>query len=190
MATNEPTDLALADLALADLVLVGHVRKPHGVRGEVLIEVLSDDPDRFRPGAEMIVTGPTFERRELAISSVRPHRGGLLVLFEGLEDRDEVGALRGADLMVEVGAVREAPEGSYHYFDLVGRACHDRKAGDLGEVSAVHEDGGGLLLEIRDDSRTVLIPFVREYLISLDPVGGPIEFDLPEGLLEVCASRS
>lgn len=185
MATNE-----LANLVSADLVLVGRVRKPHGVRGEVLIEVLSDDPDRFRPGAEMIVSGPTFERRVLSMSAVRPHRGGLLVRFEGLEDRDEVSALRGADLMVETGAVREAPEGSYYYFDLIGRACHDRKAGDLGEVSAVHEDGGGLLLEIRDDSRTVLLPFVREYLISIEPAGGPIEFDLPEGLLEVCASRS
>ena len=180
MPTGEP----------ADLVLVGHVRKPHGVRGEVLIEVLSDDPDRFRPGAEMIVTGPAGERRMLSIAALRPHRGGLLVVFEGLEDRDEVGALRGADLMVEARAVRSAPEGSYYYFDLVGRTCHDRRAGDLGEVTSVREDGGGLLLEIRDQSRTVLVPFVREYLISIDPADGPVEFDLPEGLLEVCASRS
>ena len=92
--------------------------------------------------------------------------------------------------MVEAGAVRAAPEGSYYYFDLVGRACHDRKTGDIGEVAAVRENGGGLLLEIRDDKRTVLVPFVRDYLISIDPADGPIEFDLPEGLLEVCGSRS
>ena len=185
MATNPP-----ADRLPADVVLVGHVRKPHGVRGEVLIEVLSDDPDRFRPGADMIVLGPTFARRVLSISSVRPHRGGLLILFAGLEDRDEASALRSADLMIEAGAVREAPEGSYYYFDLVGRACHDRKSGNLGEVVAVSENGGGLLLEIRDDSRTILVPFVREYLVSIEPVDGPIEFDLPEGLLQVCVSRS
>ncbi len=185
MATNESTDPILADL-----VLVGRVRKPHGVRGEVLIEVLSDNPDRFHRGAEIIVTGPTFARRVLSISSVRPHRGGLLVLFEALEDRDDVGALRGADLMVEAGAVRDAPSGSYYYFDLVGRACHDRKAGDLGEIVAVRENGGGLLLEIRDEERIVLVPFVREYLVSIDPADRPIEFDLPEGLLEICASRS
>ena len=174
----------------ADFVLVGHVRKPHGVRGEVLIEVLSDDPDRFHPGAEMIVVGPAFARRVLSISTVRPHGGGLLILFEGLEDRDEVGVLRGADLMVDAKEVREPPEGTYYYFDLIGRICTDRRAGALGEVVAVHEDGGGLLLELRDDSRTVLVPFVREYLVSITKTEGPIEFDLPEGLLEVCVSRS
>jgi 16S rRNA processing protein RimM len=173
----------------ADLVLVGHVRKPHGVRGEVLIEVLSDDPDRFGPGAELIAIGPAFERRVLKIVSARPHRGGLLIVFEGLEDRDEVATLRGTELMVEAEAVRDAPEGSYYYFDLVGRPCRDAKAGDLGVVVAVREDGGGLLLEVRDHSRTVLVPFVREYLVSIDRKGGPIDLDLPPGLLEVCASR-
>lgn len=175
MAMNEP-----ADLGPADVVLVGHVRKPHGVRGEVLIEVLSDDPDRFLAGAELIVRSPTLERRSLSIASVRPHRGGLLILFDGLDDRDEVDALRGADLLVEAKAVREAPAGSYYYFDLIGRPCSDRASGDLGVIVAVREDGGGLLLEIRNESRTALVPFVREYLVSIDRETGPIEFDLPE----------
>lgn len=174
----------------ADLILVGHVRKPHGVRGEVLIEVLSDDPERFRPGSELIAIAQPGDRRVLSIVSARAHRGGLLILFAGLEDREEVAALRGTDLMVEAAAVRDAPEGSYYYFDLVGRPCRDRRSGDLGEVVAVLEDGGGLLLEIRGEARTVLVPFVRDYLVSIDRQGGPIELDLPEGLLETCASRS
>lgn len=174
----------------AETILVGHVRKPHGVRGEVLIEVLSDAPDRFRSGAQLIASGPTFERRVLSVASARPHGGGLLILFDGLDDRDQVAALRGADLMVGAQAVGEAPEGAYYYFDLIGRTCRDRRSGDLGEVVAVREDGGGLLLEIRDATRTLLVPFVREYLVSIDERDRPIELDLPEGLLEVCASRS
>lgn len=170
-------------------ILVGHVRKPHGVRGEVLVEVLSDAPDRFRPGAELYASGPSFDRRLLTVASVRPHRGGLLLLFSGLEDRDEAASLRGADLMVPAEALAEAPEGSFYYFDLIGRSCRDRRCGDLGEVVAVLEDGGGLLLEIRGPSRTVLVPFVRAYLISIEETDQPILFDLPEGLLEVCASR-
>lgn len=173
----------------ADFVLVGHVRKPHGVRGEVLIEVLSDVPSRFQRGVELIADGPACGRRSVSVASLRPHRGGLLLTFEGLDDRDQVDTLRGADLMVHAREIGEAPEGTYYYFDLVGRSCRDRRAGNLGEVVAVREDGGGLLLEIRDETRTVLVPFVREYLISLEPKEEPIEFDLPEGLLDVCASR-
>lgn len=173
----------------ADLVLVGHVRTAHGIRGEVLIEVLSDFPDRFEPGVELIVNGPNFGRRVLTIESARPHRGGLLLLFEELGDRDAAEALRSADLMVPADSLGAAPEGSYYYFDLIGRACRDRRSGDLGEVIAVHEDGGGLLLEIRNDARTVLVPFVRAYLVAIDDLDGPIEFDLPDGLLDVCASR-
>lgn len=173
----------------ADLVLVGHVRKPHGVRGEVLIEVLSDIPGRFRAGVQLVVAGPTFERRSLSVASVRPHRGGLLLVFEEVDDRDGADALRSADLMIPEGEVGAPPEGSFFYFDLIGRACRDRQAGDLGMVVAVRENGGGLLLEIRNESRTVLVPFVRDYLVSIEEQDQPIEFDLPEGLLEICASR-
>lgn len=174
----------------SQFILVGHVRKPHGVRGEVLVEVLSDAPERFRSGVEFVASGPGFERRLLTVASVRPHRGALLLLFSGFEDRDEAALLRAVDLMVPIEAVAEPPEGSFYYFDLIGRSCRDRRSGDLGEVVAVREDGGGLLLEIRDPSRTVLVPFVREYLISIEEADQPILFDLPEGLLEVCASRS
>lgn len=173
----------------AEFVLVGHVRKPHGVRGELLIEVLSDVDGRFRPGAELIVEGPGFARATLVIRSVRSHRGGLLLLFEEIDQRDRADDLRGANLMIRSQEVGRAPEGSYFFFDLIGRVCTDRRAGQLGEVVAVREDGGGLLLEIRDEARTVLVPFVREYLVSIDESDRPIEFDLPEGLLEVCASR-
>lgn len=173
-----------------ELVVVGRVRKPHGVTGELSVEVLSENPDRFREGAGLVACEADGSLTRLRITSVRPHRGVLLVRFEGLEDRDEVARLRGAELLVEAAEVGDAPEGAFYYFELVGCACTDRSAGELGRVESVREDGGGLLLEIRDRKRTLLVPFVRAYLGSVDVVGKTIELDLPEGLLETCASPS
>lgn len=175
---------------LGGLVAVGRVRRPHGVMGEVSVEVLSDNPDRFGSGAELVARRAGGQLERLRVVSARPHRGALLVLFDGFDDRDEVAELRGTELLVEQEQVAEAPEGSYYYFELVGCACTDRRAGDLGEVAQVREDGGGLLLEIRNQSRTLLVPFVREYLLSVDLDEQLIEFDLPDGLLEICASPS
>ncbi len=70
---------------------VGKLRRPHGVRGEILLEVLTDFPERFQAGA-VVYVGP--RRVPLTIRSVRPHRGMLLVAFEGYENRDTVGMLR------------------------------------------------------------------------------------------------
>jgi len=178
----------MASGEMRDLVVVGRVRRPHGVQGEVAVEVLSDNPDRFQPGAELLARAQDGGVATLRIVAARPHGGVLLVLFEGLADRDQVARLSGSDLLVDAARIGEAPAGSYHYFDLVGCVCVDRAAGELGEVVAIREDGGGLLLEIRDRERTVLVPFVRAYLRSVEIERKLIEFDLPDGLLEICAS--
>ncbi|MFQ5528446.1 MAG: ribosome maturation factor RimM [Thermoanaerobaculia bacterium] len=180
----------MASGEMPDLVLVGRIRRPHGVRGEVVVEALSDNPERFVRGADLIGRSADGAVEALTIAAVRPHSGALLVLFEGLADRDEMARLRGADLLVAASEVGEAPEGSYYYFELIGCACFDRAAGALGKVVSVREDGGGLILEIRDETRTVLVPFVSEYLTSVEVERKRIDLDLPAGLLETCASAS
>ena len=181
----------MAEQSIPDLVVVGRVRRPHGVRGEVAVEVLTDNPDRFRAGSELAATGPGAAPPEvLRVAASRRHHGALLVSFDGLGDRAAAERLRGAELCVRSDEVEEAPEGTYYYFDLVGCSCVDRSAGELGEVVAVREDGGGLLLEISDGRRAVLVPFVNEYLGSVSIADKRIDFELPEGLLETCASPS
>ena len=83
----------------------------------------------------------------------------------------------------------EAPAGTYYWYQLLGCRC---SAGgeELGEVTDLLEDGGGLLLVVADGERQVPIPFVRSFLKEVDVERGRIELDLPEGLLEACASRS
>lgn len=169
----------------AERVEVGRILRPHGIRGEVVVEPFSEIEKRFEAGAELLLAS-----RSVTIAEVRPHRGALLVRFEGVADRTAADALRGGVLEVPREAVPEAPEGTWYYFELVGCRCLDRREGDLGEVADVVEDGGGLLLDVRKESRRLLVPFVRELVLEVDPGERRIEVDLPEGLIEACTSRS
>lgn len=184
---------------LPPTVVVGRIVKPHGLRGEVVVEVLSDVPERLTRGSELLVAweppaaaAPGAPRR-LTVEASRPGRsqgGAVLVRFAGLADRDAAEGLRGAWLEVERASVPAAEPGTYYHWELLGCRCRDVTAGDLGEVVEVVEDGGGLLLVVSDGTRQVPVPFVESFLRSIDVAAGVIEVDLPPGLLETCASTS
>ncbi len=170
-------------------VLVGRVTRPHGVRGDVKIEILSDVPDRFKAGRDvlLVAAGRSARRR---IASSRPIKGGAIVHFDDCESRDQAEALRGARLEVRRADVPPAPAGMYYHFELLGCRCVDAELGELGEVVAVVEDGGGLLLEVAGGGRTVPVPFVEPFLESVDVAGRQIRLRLPAGLVETCESAS
>lgn len=174
---------------LPETVLVGRILKPHGLRGEVIVEVLSDVEERFAPGAEVVAGGPGGGTA-LRVAGCRPFRGGLLVHFDGRPDRTSVEDLAGRELVIAREAVPAAPAGTFYYFELMGCRCSDRTQGDLGVVTDVVEDGGGLLLEVRGDAGgKVLVPFVSAFVEQIDIPAGTIELDLPPGLVETCASK-
>jgi 16S rRNA processing protein RimM len=173
------------------------------VRGEVVVEVLSDVPGRFDPGSSLLpvregkqrASGPAGSPSSvkspprLIVASSRPHKSGALVVFEGIADRDRAEELRGLWLEVPRSEVPAAEPGTYYEYELLGCRCFVGGE-ELGRVEELREDGGGLLLIVDDGERRIPVPFVREFLASVDVAGGRIELDLPEGLLEACASRS
>ncbi len=176
--------------ASEELILVGEILRPHGLRGEVKIVVHSDVADRFATGRELWAVGRDGSRRRLEVRSFREVRGGGLITFRSITDRDGAEALRGSLLKVEVAEVPEPPEGFYYYYQLEGCRCRDAEHGELGEVTSVIEDGGGVLLQVEAKGRSLLVPFVDAYLDSVDIEGRRIELSLPPGLLEICGSRS
>ena len=172
------------------MVTVGAVLRAHGLRGEVLVDADSENPDRFRKGSRLLADVGGRVRR-LEVASSRPHRGRQLVRFADVTDRDAAEALRGALLEVPEDQVPAAEDGTFYYFQLVGCRVVDRRLGELGEVAAVVEDGGGVLLDVAArDGASVLVPFAGALLPEIDVVEGLITSDLPEGLLEVCGSTS
>ncbi len=98
-----------------------------------------------------------------------------------------------AELRLEVSRneVPPAPSGLHYFFELVGCRCVDGSAGELGEVTEVVESSGGLLLQVAHaDGRSLLVPYVEEFLTCVDIVGRRIELKLPRGLVEACEFKS
>jgi 16S rRNA processing protein RimM len=195
--TNEPVRPVRDDLP--ETVAVGRVLRPHGVRGEVVVEAISDVPGRFDAGSVLLATRegkpgrPLTSLPPLTVAAGRPHKSGALVRFAGIDDRDRAEELRGVWLEVPRSQVPAAEPGTYYQYELLGCRCFSGGE-ELGRVEEVVEDGGGLLLIVAqkgdDGERRIPVPFVREFLMSVDVAGGTIELELPPGLLEVCASTS
>jgi 16S rRNA processing protein RimM len=168
-----------------DLV-VGRIGRPHGVRGEVTVEVRTDDPDaRFAPGSSLR-TDPA-ERGPLTVAAVHPRFGGLVLAFEGVGSREEAEALRGIVLVVDSAELPEIEDADEWYdHQLVGLAAVDPAGAALGEVADVVHAPASDLLVVRDaDGREHLVPFVRELVPAVDVPGGRVVVDPPEGLFDL-----
>jgi 16S rRNA processing protein RimM len=165
------------------LLAVGRVGRAHGVRGEVSVELRTDDPDaRFAPGASLITepgdVGP------LTVESARPHGGRLLVRFAGIGDRAAAEALRGALLLVDSAAI--PPTGDpdeFHDHELVGLAAVTIDGAEVGEVVDVEHPGQDLLVLRRTGGGEALVPFVRAIVVDVDLAAGRVVIDPPPGLL-------
>lgn len=160
-------------------VVVGRIGKPHGIRGEVTVDVRSDEPDRrFADGAVLRVEAPrgsAFTGRTLTVARTRWHQQTLLVAFEEVPDRNAAEAARGVVLHASVAA-DETPEDPEEFYDhqLVGLAVHDVDGTHLGEVTGlVH--GAQDLLQVRAvDGRDTLVPFVAALVPEVDLAGGRV----------------
>jgi 16S rRNA processing protein RimM len=182
-STSEPR-------ALPATILVGRILRPHGLRGEVIVEVLSDVAGRFSPGSELALRRADGGVATLRVESSRQHGKTARVLFGGCERREDAEALRGGELEVELASVPEAPQGAFWQHELLGAHCHDRRTGDLGRIEELLEQGGGLLLRVVGVRGELLVPFAAPFVGGLDRAARRLEVDLPEGLIEACASRS
>jgi len=170
-----------------DLV-VGRVVKAHGVTGEVVVEIRTDDPDtRFAPGSSLRGKpsrgGP--ESRYL-VESVREHGGKLLVRLDGVADRNAAESLRGILFVVDSEDLPpiEDPDEFYDH-QLEGLQVVTTIGETVGTVAEVLHTAAGELLSIRAEEGEVLVPFVSAIVTSVSLADQKIEIDPPEGLLEL-----
>jgi len=161
-------------------VVVGRVGKPHGIKGEVTLDVRTDEPDRrFAAGTTLRAEAPAGAARRpssLTVIGSRWHQSTLLVTFEELVDRNAAEAVRGTVLFATLGS-GDVPEDPEEYYDhqLVGLAAVDTDGTPLGEVTAVVHGSAQDLLTIRTpDGRNTLVPFVAALVPEVDLPGGRI----------------
>lgn len=146
-------------------MIVGRILRAHGIRGEVVVVSESDNPDRFARGA--VLLAPDGSR--LVVRNVRPHKGSLIVAFEGVGDRTAAETLRNTELSVVDRRELEADE--FWPEDLVGLVARDPDGRRLGEIVDVVL-GAQDRLVIRSEGETVEVPFVKELVPEVDPDGG------------------
>ncbi len=161
-------------------VVVGRIGKPHGIRGEVTVDVRTDEPERrFADDAVLraqVPRGSEATYRSLTVTSTRWHQSTLLVRFAELADRNQAEAARGVVLhaMIATDAVPDDPEEFYDH-QLVGLAAHDVDGALLGEVTGLVHGGAQDLLAVKAlDGRATLVPFVVALVPEVDLTAGRV----------------
>jgi 16S rRNA processing protein RimM len=164
-----------------EYLLVGTFRRPHGLRGDLLMEVVTDFPERLRTGTEVFV-GVAHERH--VIAATRQHSGGMLVRLQGLDTADSAGVMRKRDVYVR-GANRPAlPKGQYYHHELLGSTVLDRQGTSLGYLSEILETGANDVFVVRmADERELLLPVIDTVVEQIDPAQKTIRVFVPDGLL-------
>jgi 16S rRNA processing protein RimM len=162
-------------------LVVGRIGRAHGVLGEATIDVQTDDPDlRFKVGSKLTLDSG----QELKIKSSRWHNQILLLGFEGVDDRNQIEALRDQLISSQVDLSALAP-GEYHYQQLIGCQVYLQNNDLVGQVSEVVKLPGQDLLSVDKNGSQVLIPMVKQIIISIDVLTKKIVVNPPEGLLDV-----
>ncbi|MFD6156769.1 ribosome maturation factor RimM [Nocardia sp. NPDC060256] len=170
-------------------LVVGRVAKSHGVRGELVVEIRTDEPEaRFAPGSTLRGRlARSKEVRDFTVESAREHSGRLLVFLAGVGDRDSADALRGTLFFVNS---EDLPPGDdpdeYYDHELEGLTVQLTDATVVGTVSEVLHSAAGELLSVKaaDDGREILIPFVNAIVPTVSLADRLIVIDPPEGLLD------
>ena len=177
--------------------LVARIGKPHSLRGEVTVQVHTDDPQaRFVPGATFITEAAPGSGvpRELTLHSARVHNGIWLLGFEGIPDRTGAEGLRGTRLLVDAEVLEDEgddDEEGWYEDELVGLKAVDPDGAALGTVSGLEVGAAqDLLVLTLPGGGTAYVPFVDEIVPEVDVEGGRVVLTPPPGLLELNLDQS
>lgn len=166
---------------MSDRVCVAAITGSFGVRGEARVKSFCAEPSALGDYGPLSDDKGT---REFAVTITRPVKGGFAVRLSGVKTKEEADALKGTRLYAPREALPALPDDEFYHADLIGLPVFDTGGTQLGRVKAVHDHGAGDLLEIHGPGlkSTVLLPFTREVVPTVDLEAGRIVADPPEGL--------
>jgi 16S rRNA processing protein RimM len=167
------------------MAVVGRVARPHGIRGQVIVNLETDFPhERFQPGEELFVNR-SGRVEAVVIAAVRFQAGRPVIGLSGIESVEAASALAGAELRIPPDRLMQLSDGMFYRHDLVGCAVETSGGRHLGDVSEVEGDVGGSRLVVASDGGELLIPFAAEICTMIDLRRKRIVVEPPEGLLEL-----
>jgi 16S rRNA processing protein RimM len=172
-----------AERIYEDMITIGVVVKPQGRKGEVLVQPLSDLPERFASLRRVFVPVPgAAGARAVAVTNHWPHKGRVVLKFEGVESIDEAEKYRGIELRIGEDEVEELPAGSYYHYQLKGLKVEDPAGRPLGTAADILVTGGEApVLVVRGGpGGEVLIPMADAFIRQVDLEHGRIVAVNPE----------
>ena len=172
-----------------NLLLMGRLGRAHGVRGDVRVFPVTDDPARFEAVEHLYVGPSASEARPYRVDDVRYQfpKGQVVVLvaLEGIDGRDEAEALTNLNVYADAGELPALAEDEIYVHDLVGLAVEDEAGASIGRVRDILEGAGqDLLVVARAGRPDVLVPDVPDIVLSVDVAAGRMVVRPPEGLFE------
>ena len=172
-----------------DMALVGRITRPHGLKGQVVINPETDFVDeRFAKGATLWTRSAAGDE-QLIVSSMRVQNGRPIVGFEGFGRVEDVERLAGRELRIPEDKLQPLQSGIYYEHQLVGCAVETTSGAAVGEVAAVEGGAGGSRLVIHGQRGEILIPLAVDICVEIDVAKKRIRIDAPEGLLELNETR-
>ncbi|NLG97926.1 MAG: 16S rRNA processing protein RimM [Chloroflexi bacterium] len=155
-----------------DFIAVGRLRRPHGVGGEVLMDILTQFPERLHPGKVVYLSDT---REPLQIQSVRRRHKELLLRFAGIATPEEAGRLRNKIIYVKTSELPDLPEGEYYHHQLMGLKVVDETGQMLGTLESILETkANDVYVVIGVDGKELLLPAVEEVVQDVDLEKGEI----------------
>jgi 16S rRNA processing protein RimM len=180
-----------AESSGGEFITLALVSKTQGRRGEVAVELHTDVPDRFREGMRLWALLKTGERREVTVEDLWPHKGFLVLKFEGIETISDAEPLVGAELQLPRSERAPLEPGWTYLSDLIGCTVFDGER-EIGPIEDVQFGAGEapLLIVPGGAKLPYEIPFAEAYLERVDLERKQVRMRLPEGLLDVNAGKS
>jgi 16S rRNA processing protein RimM len=160
-------------------LVIGRILGPHGTKGEVQVEILTDFPERFDE-LETVYLGEELQAVEL--EGCRRHGSRALLKLVGYESRDEATKLRGQLVQVPIGDAVLLENDEYYLYEIVGLEVLTIEGERLGRVAEVIETGSNDVYVVRDGDQEILIPALSDVVTRVDLDAGQIEVRLPRGL--------
>jgi 16S rRNA processing protein RimM len=167
--TGEPLYLSL-----------GFLRRPHGVRGEIIMDLHTDFPDRLRKGRKLFVGE---EYRPVTLESIRPHGHGVLIKFKTIDTPEDAGQFRNQWVYAKTKDLPPLPKGQHYQHELLGINVVDENGNSLGVLAEIMETGANDVYLVRDEAgKEILLPNIPSVVLDRDFGRRIMKVHLLEGL--------
>lgn len=172
-----------------EFFIVGRVRRAHGIRGELAVEVITDVPDAVFASGARVFAGTTTgdlvpQRTELHVEYATPFKGGMIVSFREITDRSEAERWRDRYILVPAAELSAPETGEVYVHELIDMRVVLRSGEEVGRVIDVYELPQGLTLDVQRSKDTVMLPFSDRVVTAVDREARVITVDPPDGMLD------